>query len=135
MKNRTMKKFITPILVLIGFFAFIYAILASTDHANNIALFGAGYAAFLVAIYTLIYSIKNPTYSYSMWRGLPDDATPAQHWGFGIGNFLTCMTVCWSTLELPEESLSDISIVHYASFPVFIAVVAFFVRRLIVKGK
>ena len=130
-----MKKFITPTLVLIGFFALIYAILSSTDHANNIALFGAGYAAFLVAIYTLIYSIKNPTYSYSMWRGLPDDATPAQHWGFSIGNFLTCMTVCWSTFELPEESLSDISIVHYASFPVFIAVVAFFVRRLIVKGK
>ena len=56
-----MKKFITPTLVLIGFFALIYAILSSTDHANNIALFGAGYAAFLVAIYTLIYSIKNPT--------------------------------------------------------------------------
>jgi hypothetical protein len=34
---------------------------------------------------------------------------------------------------LPRESLSDISIVLYASLPVFIVIVAFIVRSLIVK--
>lgn len=43
-----MKKFITPILVIIGFFALMYAALASTDRTTTIALVGAGYSVLLV---------------------------------------------------------------------------------------
>ena len=68
-----------------------------------------------------------------MWWSIPDDATPKQRWGFSIGNFLLTMTVCWATLDLPRESLSDISITLYASLPVFIVIMAFIVRRLIIK--
>ena len=54
-------------------------------------------------------------------------------WGFSIGNFLLTMTLCRATLDLPRESLSDISITLYASLPVFIVIMAFIVRRLIIK--
>lgn len=101
---------------------------------KTITLFGAGYITLLLAIYLLIPGIGNPGY-YKMWWSISDDVTPKQRWGFSIGNFLLCMTVCWASLDLPRESLSDISIVLYASLPVFIVVVAFCVRRLIVKGE
>ena len=126
-----MKKFIAPVLVIIGFFALIYAILASTDRAAQIALFGAGYSALLVAIYAFVPAIKNP--NYSMWWSLPDDVTPGERWGFYLGNFLVCCAVSISLLQLPQEHLSEISIVYFATVPVVVAVIAFFVRRIIIK--
>ena len=100
----------------------------------DISLFGAGYVTLLLAIYLTIISISNPDYQ-KIWWYIPEHVTPKQRWGLYIGNFLLCMTVCWASLDLPRESLSDISVVLYASLPVFVAMVAFFVRRLIVKGK
>ena len=50
-----MKKFITPILVIIGFFALMYAALASTDRTTTIALVGAGYSVLLVAIFYITF--------------------------------------------------------------------------------
>ena len=126
-----MKKFIAPVLVIIGFFALIYAILASTDRAAQIALFGAGYSTLLVSIYSFIPAIKNP--SYSMWWSLPDDVTPGERWGFYIGNFLVCCAISISSLQLPQEHLSEISIAYFATVPVVVAVIAFFVRRIIIK--
>ena len=92
-----MKKFIAPVLVIIGFFALIYAILASTDRTTQIALFGAGYSTLLVSIYSFIPAIKNP--NYSMWWSLPDDVTPAERWGFYIGNFLVCGAISCSSFQ------------------------------------
>ena len=126
-----MKKFIAPVLVIIGFFALIYAILASTDRATQIALFGAGYSALLVAIYSFIPAIKNP--NYSMWWSLPDDVTPRERWGFYIGNFLACGAISCSSFQLPQEHLSEISIAYFATVPILVAIIACFVRRLIVK--
>lgn len=40
-----MKKYLTPAIVLLGFFVLIYAILASTDRSTGIALFGVLVAA------------------------------------------------------------------------------------------
>lgn len=54
-----MKRHLTPAIVTLGFFALIYAILASTDRSTGIALFGAGYATFLIGLYILIPSINN----------------------------------------------------------------------------
>lgn len=80
-----MKRYLTPAIVTLGFFAFIYAILASAGRSAGIA----------------------------------------------IGNFIVCMTICWSTFELPEESLSDISIVKFILFAVLAAAAGYFVRRMI----
>ena len=126
-----MKKFIAPVLVIIGFFALIYAILASTDRTTQIALFGAAYSALLVAIYAFIPAIKNP--NYSMWWSLPDDVTPGERWGFYIGNFLVCGAISCSSFQLPQEHLSEMSIAYFATVPVGVAVIAFFVRRIIIK--
>ena len=126
-----MKKFIAPVLVIIGFFALIYAIIASTDRTTQIALFGAGYSTLLVLIYSFIPAIKNP--NYSMWWSLPDDVTPGERWGFYIGNFLVCCAISISSVQLPQEQLSEISIAYFATVPVVVAVIAFFVRRIIVK--
>ena len=95
-------------------------------------MFGAGYVTLLAAIYLMILGIGNPDY-HKMWWSIPDDARPKQRWGFSIGNFLLTMPLCWATLDLPRESLSDISITLYASLPVFIVIMAFIVRRLIIK--
>ena len=126
-----MKKFIAPILVIIGFFALIYAILASTDRATQIALFGAGYSALLVAIYSFIPAIKNP--NYSMWWSLPDDVTPRERWGFYIGNFLACGAISCSSFQLPQEHLSEISIAYFAIVPVVVALIAVWVRTIMLK--
>ena len=126
-----MKKFIAPVLVIIAFFALIYAILASTDRTAQIALFGAGYSALLAAIYAFIPAIKNP--NYSMWWSLPDDVTPGERWGFYIGNFIVCCAISISSLQLPQEHLSEISIAYFATVPVVVTVIAFFVRGIIVK--
>ena len=126
-----MKKFVSPILVIIGFFALMYAILASTDRPTQIALFGAGYSALLLAIYAFIPAIKNP--SYSMWWSLPDDVTPAERWGFYTGNFLVSGAVCCSSFQIPKDSFSEISIVYFAVVPVVVAMIAYFLRRIIVK--
>ena len=40
-----MKRYLTPAIVLIGFFVIIYAILVSTDRSTGIALFGVLVAA------------------------------------------------------------------------------------------
>ena len=126
-----MKKILSPILVLAIFFLWLFS---TRETTMDIALFGAGYVTLFLAIYLTILSIGNPDYQ-KMWWYISEDMTPEQNRGFTIGNFLLCMSVCWASLNLPRESLSDISVVLYASLPVFIAVVAFFVRRLIVKGK
>lgn len=126
-----MKKFIAPILVIVGFFALIYAILASTDRTAQIALFGAGYSALLVAIYAFIPAIKNP--NYSMWWSLPDDATSKERLGTYIANFLVCGAISISSFQLPQEHLSEMSIAYFAIVLVVVAVIAFFVRRIIVK--
>ena len=129
--NYAMKKFIVPLLVIIGFFALIYAIIASTDRTTQIALFGAGYSTLLVSIYSFIPAIKNP--NYSMWWSLPDDITPGERWGFYIGNFLVCCAISISSVQLPQEQLSEISIAYFATVPFVVAVIAFFVRRIIMK--
>ena len=126
-----MKKFVAPIIVIIGFFLFMFAVLASTDRTTTIALFGAGYSAFLVAIYVLIPAIKNP--NYSIWWSLPDNVTPTERWGTSIANFLVCSAICGSSFQLPRESLSEISLVYFATVPILVAIIACFVRRLIVK--
>ena len=105
-----MKKFITPILVIIGFFALMYAALASTDRTTTIALVGAGYSVLLVAIYLLILAIKNP--NFSIWWSLPDDATRAEILATYISNFLVCGARCGSAFQLPKEHLSEIPIVY-----------------------
>ena len=117
-----MKKFIAPLLVIIGFFALIYAILASTDRTTQIALFGAAYSALLVAIYAFIPAIKNP--NYSMWWSLPDDVTPGERWGFYIGNFLVCGAISISSFQLPKKDLSEMSIAYFAILPVVVALIA-----------
>ena len=129
-----MRKILFPIIALAAFFLFFLWLFSTRETTMDINLFGAGYVTLLVAIYLMILGIGNPDY-HKMWWSIPDDATPKQRWGFSIGNFLLTMTVCWATLNLPRESLSDISIVLYVSLPVFIAIMAFIVRRLIVKGK
>ena len=78
--NYAMKKFIVPIVSILGLFLVVFVVLASTERTTTAALLGAGYSAFLMAIYALIPAIKNP--SYSMWWSLPDDVTPAERWGF-----------------------------------------------------
>ena len=126
-----MKKFIAPILVIVGFFALIYAILTSIDRTAQIALFGAGYSALLVAIYAFIPAIKNP--NYSMWWSLPDDVTPGERWGFYIGNFLVCGAISISTFQLPQEHLSEMSIAYFAIVPVVVALIAVWVRTIMLK--
>ena len=126
-----MKKFIAPILVIIGFFALIYVILASTDRAAQIALFGAGYSALLVAIYAFIPAIKNP--NYSMWWSLPDDVTPGERWGFYIGNFLVCGAISISSFQLPKEHLSEMCIVYFSIVPVVVALIAVWIRTIMLK--
>ena len=126
-----MKKFIAPILVIIGFFALIYVILASTDRAAEIALFGAGYSALLVAIYAFIPAIKNP--NYSMWWSLPDDVTPGERWGFYIGNFLVCGAISISSFQLPKEHLSEMCIVYFSIVPVVVALIAVWIRTIMLK--
>lgn len=128
-----MKKFITPILVIIGFFALMYAALASTDRTTTIALVGAGYSVLLVAIYLLILAIKNP--NFSIWWSLPDDATRAEILATYISNFLVCGAICGSAFQLPKEHLSEIPIVYFATVPIVVAVIACVVRRIIVKHK
>ncbi|MBR5562722.1 MAG: hypothetical protein IKW11_00655, partial [Bacteroidales bacterium] len=93
-----MKKFIVPIVAILGLFLVVFVVLASTDRTITAALSGAGYSAFLVAIYALIPAIKNP--SYSMWWSLPDDVAPAERWGFYIGNFLVCGAVYSSSFQI-----------------------------------
>ena len=130
----TMKKILSPIIALAAFFLFFLWLFSTRETTMDINLFGAGYVTLLLAIYLTIISIGNTDY-HKIWWFIPNDATPKQHWSFAAGNFLLCMTVCWASLNLPRESLSDISVVLYASFPVFVAAVAFIVRRLTVKGK
>ena len=132
--QRIMKKILTPIVVLAIFFLFFLWLFSTRETTMDINLFGAGYVTSLLAIYLIIISIGNPDY-HKMWWNISEDMTPEQNRGFTIGNFLICMSVCWASLNLPRESLSDISVVLYSSLPVFVVVVAFFVRRLIVKGK
>ena len=127
-----MKRIFSIIIALAIFFLMFLWMFSSRETTTDINLFGAGYVTSLLAIYLTILSIGNPDY-HRMWWSIPDDATPKQRWGFSIGNFLLAMTVCWASLNLPRESLSDISIVLYASLPVFIAIMAFIVRRLIIK--
>ena len=129
-----MKKILSPILVLTIFFLIFLWLFSTRETTMDINLFGAGYVTLLLAIYLTILSIGNPDYQ-KMWWYISEDMTPEQNRGFTIGNFLLCMSVCWASLDLPRESLSDISVVLYSSLPVFVVVVAFFVRRLIVKGK
>ena len=126
-----MKKFITPILVIIGFFALMYAALASTDRTTTIALVGAGYSVLLVAIYLLILAIKNP--NFSIWWSLPDDATRAEILATYISNFLVCGAICGSAFQLPKEHISEIPVVYFSIVPMVVAVIAYFVRRIIVK--
>ena len=126
-----MKKFIVPIVAILGLFLVVFVVLASTDRTTTAALFGAGYSAFLMAIYALIPAIKNP--SYSMWWSLPDDVTPAERWGFYIGNFLVCGAVYSSSFQISKDSFSEISIVYFVVVPVVVAIIAYFVRRIIVK--
>lgn len=99
-----MKRFITPILVLVGFFLIFLWLLSTRGTTMDITISGAGYVTFLLAIYLLIPSVGNPGY-YRMWWPMPEDVTPKQRWGFSVGNFLLCMTVCWASLDLPRESL------------------------------
>ena len=129
-----MKKILSPIIALAAFFLFFLWLFSTRETTMDINLFGAGYVTLLLAIYVTIISIGNPDY-HKMWWSISEDMTPEQNRGFTIGNFLLCMSVCLASIELPHESISDISAVLYAILPVFIAVVAFFVRRLIVKGK
>ena len=102
-----MKKILSPIIALAVFFLLFLWLFSTRETTIDITLFGAGYVTLLLAIYLGIINIGNPDYQ-KMW---------------------------WASQDLPRESLSDIYVVLYASLPVFIAVVAFFVRRLIVKGK
>ena len=129
-----MKKILSPILVLAIFFLIFLWLFSARETTMDIALFGAGYVTLLLAIYLTILSIGNPDFQ-KIWWYIPEDVTPKQRWSLSIGNFLLCMTVCWASLDLPRKSFSDISVVLYASLPVFVAMVAFFVRRLIIKGK
>ena len=129
-----MKKILSPIIALAAFFLFFLWLFSTRETTMDINLFGAGYVTLLLAIYVTIISIGNPDY-HKMWWSISEDMTPEQNRGFTIGNFLLCMSVCLVSIELPHESISDISVVLYASLPVFVVVVAFFVRRLIVKGK
>mgnify|MGYP003447166015 FL=1 len=129
-----MKRIFSTIIALAIFFLIFLWMFSSRETTRDINLFGAGYVTSLLAIYLTILSICNPDYQ-KMWWYISEDMTPEQNRGFAIGNFLLCMSVCWASLNLPRESLSDISVVLYASLPVFVTVVAFFVRRLIVKGK
>ena len=126
-----MKKFIAPILVIIGFFALMYAVLASTDRTATIALVGAGYSALLVVIYFLILAIKNP--NFNIWWSLPDNATRGEILATYISNFLVCGAICGSAFQLPKEHLSEIPIVYFATVPIVVAVIACLVRRIIVK--
>ena len=127
-----MKRILSTIIALAIFFLMFLWMFSSRETTTDINLFGAGYVTLLVAIYLMILGIGNPDYP-KMWWSIPDDARPKQRWGFSIGNFLLTMTLCRATLDLPRESLSDISIVLYASLPVFIVIMAFIVRRLIIK--
>ena len=126
-----MKKFITPILVIIGFFGLMYEVLASTDRTTTIALVGAGYSALLVAIYLLILAIKNP--NFNIWWSLPDDATRTEILATYISNFLVCAAICGSSFQLPKEHLSETPIVYFATVPIVVAVIACVVRSIIVK--
>ena len=54
-----MKKFIVPIVSILGVFLVVFVVLASTDRTTTGALFGAGYSAFLMAIYALIPAFRN----------------------------------------------------------------------------
>ena len=126
-----MKKLVTPILVIIGWFVFMYLGLSSTERTREIALMGAGYSALLCAIYVLIPAIKNP--NYSMWWKLSDDVTTAERWGFTIANALACAAICSSSFQITKGALSEISLAYLATMPIVVAAIALFVRRLIIK--
>lgn len=126
-----MKKLVGPILVIIGWFIFMYLGLSSTERTREIAVIGAGYSALLCAIYVLIPAIKNP--KYNMWWKLSDDVTTAKRWGFTLANALACAAICSSSFQITKGALSEISIVHLATIPIVVAAIAFFVRRLIIK--
>ena len=126
-----MKKFVGPILVIIGWFVFMYLGLSSTERTREIAVIGAGYSTLLCAIYVLIPAIKNP--NYSMWWKLSDDVTTAERWGFTIANALACAAICSSSFQITKGALSEISIAYLATMPIAVAAIALFVRRLIVK--
>ena len=82
-------------------------------------------------IYLLILAIKNP--NFSIWWSLPDDATRAEILATYISNFLVCGAICGSAFQLPKEHLSEIPIVYFATVPIVVAVIACFVRRIIVN--
>ena len=126
-----MKKLVTPILVIIGWFVFMYLGLSSTERTREIALMGAGYSALLCAIYVLIPAIKNP--NYSMWWKLSDDVSTAERWGFTIANALACAAICSSSFQITKGALSEISLAYLATMPIVVAAIALFVRRLIIK--
>lgn len=126
-----MKKFIAPILVIIVFFAIMYAVLASTGRTTTIALVGAGYSALLAVINFLILAINNP--NFNIWWLLPDDATRAEILATYIANFLICGAIYVSPFQLPKEHLSEIPIVYFTIVPIVVAVIAYFVRRIIIK--
>ena len=54
-----MEKFNVPIVSILGLFLVVFVVLASTDRTTTAALFGAGYSAFLMAIYALIPAFRN----------------------------------------------------------------------------
>ena len=84
-----------------------------------------------MAIYVFIPAIKNP--NYSMWWSLPDDVTPGERWGFYIGNFLVCGAISISSFQLPQEHLSEMSIAYFAIVPVVVALIAVWVRTIMLK--
>ena len=108
-----------------------YAVLASTDRTATIALVGAGYSALLVVIYFLILAIKNP--NFNIWWSLPDNATRGDFLATYIANFHICGAICGSSFQLPKEHLSEIPVVYFSIVPMVVAVIAYFVRRIIIK--
>ena len=126
-----MKKYLTSIWILFGLGVFVFALMC-IDHTLGIALFGTVYFTILMGLYLLILSFRNP--NLDKWLSITDKTKQNRQLGLSFGNAIAVIAIGRATLELPENSLSDLPIVFYCILPIIIAAIAFFVRRLTLKG-
>ena len=126
-----MKKYLTTTRIFPILCVFIF-LLMCISHTLGMALFGTAYFALLMGLYLLILCFRNP--NLDKWLAMTDKTRQNRQLGLSIGNAIAVIAIGRATLELPEGSLSDMPIVFYSIFPVIIAALAFFVRRLTIKG-
>lgn len=127
-----MKKHLITIWLLFGLCVFVFALMC-ISHTLGIALFGAVYFTLVMGLYLLILSVRNP--NLDKWLSITDKTRQNRQLGLAFGNAIAVMAIGRATLELPEASLSEMPIWFYSILPIIVAALAFFVRRLTIKGR